>query len=241
MSLRFCTVGLFSTLALGWIAVAARADADSASSAPAPDAPAATAQPTPAAAPGVPPVYARGVQGGFKFGVAIPGGSGAKGFDLSEFSGTQFWFDAELGGKVSESLFVGGMLGAGFSSPGDALSSVCTGCSTITLELGPIVRYYFSPGRAFDPWVSASTELSLLGVSNGEMASSGNRVQGPVLLGIEILKAGVGFDWRASQLFGVGPYLDVGFGSYLAGSNVEPFSSAFHTWVSLGVRFSLRP
>jgi hypothetical protein len=222
------------------MAVAARADADSTPSAPVPDAAAASAQPTPVVVQAAPPAYARGVQGGFKFGAAIPGGSGAKGVDLSAFSGTQFWFDAELGGKLSESVFVGGMLGTGLSSPGDALASQCSSCSTLTLELGPIVRYYFAPGKAFDPWVNASTAFSLLGVSNGERSGSG-RVQGPVLVGLEILKAGVGFDWRASQLFGVGPYLDVGFGSYLAGSNVEPFSAAIHTWVSLGVRFSLRP
>lgn len=229
------------SVSLVCMALAARADADSASSTPAPEAPAPGGQPTAAVVQGAPPAYARGVQGGFKFGAAIPGGSGAKGFDLSAFSGTQFWFDAELGGKLSESVFVGGVLGTGFSSPGDALSSVCNSCSTITLELGPIVRYYFSPGKAFDPWVNASTAFSLLGVSNGEPAGSGSRIQGPILVGLEILKAGVGFDWRASQLFGVGPYLDVGFGSYLAGSNVEPFSAAIHTWVSLGVRFSLRP
>ena len=160
---------------------------------------------------------------------------------MSEFSGAEFWFDAEIGAKLSESVFFGGMLGVGVGSPGDALSAACNSCSSVALKVGPIARYYFSPAKAFDPWVNVSTAFSLLGVSNGETASSGRRVQGPVLVGLEILKAGVGVDWRLSPLFGVGPYLDVAFGTYLGASNVEAFSAAIHTWVSFGVRIVLSP
>jgi hypothetical protein len=189
----------------------------------------------------VPPARKSGVQGGFKFGAAIPGGSGAKGLDLSEFSGTQFWFDADLGARLGESLFVGGVLGTGFGSPGETLSNVCNSCTSLTLKVGPIARYYFSPSKAFDPWVNLSTGFSLLGVSNDKSASSGERIQGPILVGIEIVKVGVGLDWRFSPYLGVGPYLDIALGTYLGASNVEPFSASVHTWTSLGVRFVLLP
>lgn len=191
--------------------------------------------------PAAPPARKSGVHGGFKFGAAVPGGSGAKNLDMAVFTGTQFWFDADLGGKINESLFIGGMLGLGIGSPGDALSNQCSSCSSLSFKIGPIVRYYFSPGKAFDPWVNASTGLSVLGISNGEPANSGDRIQGPVLTGFEIAKVGAGVDWRFSPFLAVGPYIDLALGTYLAASNVEQFSSAVHTWVSLGVRFVLQP
>jgi hypothetical protein len=145
------------------------------------------------------------------------------------------------GGKRGESVFVGGVLGFGFGSPAASLSSECAGCTTLSLKTGAIARYYFSPNKSFDPWVNLGTGLSLLGISNDQPESSGDRVQGPVLFGLELVKVGVGIDWHVSPFLGVGPYLDVALGSYLSAEHVEGFSSSVHTWTSLGVRFVLLP
>lgn len=39
----------------------------------------------------------------------------------------------------------------------------------------------------------------------------------------------------------VGPYINVGVGTYFNASNVESFSPSAHVWMSVGARFVLLP
>jgi hypothetical protein len=188
-------------------------------------------------------VHARthGFQGGFLFGAALPGGSGARGVALSELSGPQFEFRTELGAKVGKSLFVGGVFSIGIGSPADSLSSECSACATSgRLGLGPSARYYVSPEKPVDPWLSLGIEFSLLSLTNGGTSSSGDLVLGPQLRGVDLV-LGAGLDWRISPSLGIGPYLDLALGSYSQAENLQPFSSATHFWTSIGMRFVLLP
>jgi hypothetical protein len=85
---------------------------------------------------------------------------------LSERYSSQFLFDIELGAKATDALFIGAYLGFGVGAEGsdERIESFCDDddgdtendieCSVVSLRLGVMARWSFSPAETVNPWLA---------------------------------------------------------------------------------------
>jgi len=82
----------------------------------------------------------------------------------------------------------------------------CADCAPISYGLGLTVRYHLVQGLRFDPW--ASYGIGAIGQTGVAPGGEGS------YLGIEWMRLTFGGDWYALRNLGLGPYLELGAGSF---------------------------
>jgi hypothetical protein len=82
----------------------------------------------------------------------------------------------------------------------------CAECAPISYGLGLTVRYHLVQGLRFDPW--ASYGIGAIGQTGVAPGGEGS------YLGIEWMRLTFGGDWYALKNLGLGPYLELGAGSF---------------------------
>jgi len=106
----------------------------------------------------------------------------------------------------------------------------CAECAPVSYGLGLTVRYHLVQGLRFDPWASYGIgAMALSGVApNGEGS----------YVGIEWMRLSFGGDWYALRNLGLGPYVELGAGSFWqAPAGEEPGGVQFR--FQMGMRIVL--
>jgi hypothetical protein len=197
---------------------------------------------------------------GLRTGLSVPAGNatGAGNDSLARRYSWQFPLLADLGWKVTESVFLGGYLGVAFGEMGsDSLTTrYCEDpnydyqdeidCSTFSLQVGAQVIYSLDPGARWNPWIGygigyESTRQSI--VHQRRNYSEANTASG-----VTAAKLMLGADYRGTV--GIGPYAEAAIGRYLR-TNTELSDNtvnsstisdqAFHAWLTFGVRLVVMP
>ncbi|HVU01200.1 MAG TPA: hypothetical protein VHE30_05590 [Polyangiaceae bacterium] len=201
-----------------------------------------------------------GFQMSIRTGVSFPTGdaTGASGDTLGRRYAWQIPLALDLGGKVSDSVYVGGYLGLGFGGEGSdfVTESACRdddddlqndiACSAFSFRLGVEGEYSFSPGERWNPWIGYG-----VGFESSEESIEDRRRhyrETQISTGYTLGKISVGVDRRAAV--GFGPFLEVALGRLThgrtlvndaeVGSGTIP-AQAFHAWITLGLRMVIRP
>ena len=202
-------------------------------------APSTTTQPSTApaatATSDVPPAR-RGFQLALRTGYSAPFGDVAQDVPMSDWFRGQVPFTVDIGGKVSDYVFIGGFLGLSFGGVGDPLADICESCSAVGAWLGPEVLVSLLPAGKVDPWVGYGVGVEYNSVG-GDDATIGFTAYVPLLL-----TGGVNF--RISRVFGLGPFVGLSVARYSEASaddgdlslSVEIDEKATHGWVTFGVR-----
>ncbi len=103
-------------------------------------------------------------------------------------------------------------------------------CSGRMMAFGLGAEYHRENGASFDPWMRAGAGYRIMDF----------RFPGRDLRygGIEWLHLAVGGDWYGAGQFGFGPYiaLDLGFYGVRPGDRVDITNTAYHTFMSFGLR-----
>lgn len=204
-----------------------------------------------------PPPARTGVQLALRTGLSIPLGdaSGAPRDEQRERYSVQWPFIFDIGAKFWPNVYIGGYLGFGVGAEGanDRVEELCDDndgntendieCSAYTLRIGVEARYYFSPDAAIDPWISYGIGYEAATQSIDDRPQS--RSEETTASGVEFARLGLGFDWRAGRVFGLGPLIELAAGQYTHTrtevNGVETFDGAIedkaiHSWVTIGMR-----
>lgn len=191
-----------------------------------------------------------------RLGVSFPGGSleGADGYPMSRYFDYQVPVLIEAGFKIHPMILLGGYgsfaLGAVSQN---ARSLYCDGrsCVATSFRVGAQIQAQFRPGERLNPWASYG-----LGFESSTASASDNPNSpgsSATYSGFEFARLALGLDFRVSHLFGLGPFVEVAFGSYghahttgaLFAASVSSdrgiTDTALHDWVTFGVRGVLFP
>jgi hypothetical protein len=197
-------------------------------------------------------------QAAVRTGVSLPGGNlegGANGsHPMSDYFDFQVPVVIEAGFKIHPMILLGayGAFALGAVSQ-HARNLYCDNrsCTATSFRVGAQIQAQFRPGERLNPWASYGLGFE----SNTASASDGpNNSGGSVTYsGFEFARLAAGLDFRVSHLFGVGPFVEVAFGSYghvhstggLFSSSVATDAgitdTALHDWVTFGIRGVLFP
>jgi hypothetical protein len=145
------------------------------------------------------------------------------------------WFD--LGYRFTKSIQVGGYFQyAGAFGLSRVASCPATGnCSSTSYRFGVEGIYTLMPDAGFGPWAGVGVGYELLG-TNTEGADRTVR-------GFEFLNLQLGFDWRATKSFSIGPFASwsVGrFGTSSSGGVATAFTdTSTHGWLQAGLKTTI--
>jgi hypothetical protein len=106
----------------------------------------------------------------------------------------------------------------------------CDDCAPRSYGAGLFVRYHLVQGLRFDPW--ASYGIGLIALDGTPPGGDGRYV------GLEWMRLSFGGDWYGLRNLGLGPYLELGAGSFLeAPAGEEP--GGIHFRFQMGMRIVL--
>jgi hypothetical protein len=143
-------------------------------------------------------------------GWALPFGSLARGIAQTDVMSSGPVLSLDLGYGVSRTLVIG-LWGQGQSF---GAGQSCSGCHTAGYAVGPLLRYHLAQGVRFDPWIAAGPGWRFMTLRKD---ATDFDYSGP-----EWMRVMVGGDWYPRQLLGVGPWLELGAGSYTNRPTVRP-------------------
>jgi hypothetical protein len=196
---------------------------------------------------------------GLRTGMSIPMGNatGAGNDSLSRRYSWQFPLLADLGWKITDTIFLGGYAGVGFGGLGsDSTTSLyCEDsnydendieCSSFSFQVGAQVIYSLDPGARWNPWIGYGVGYE--STRQGIVHDRRNYDEANTASGITAAKLMFGADHRATV--GIGPYVEAALGRYLRtntelnGHTVHSGSisnQTFHAWLTFGVRLVVMP
>jgi hypothetical protein len=194
-------------------------------------------------------------------GLALPFGaaSGAANDDLARRYSVQVPLNLELGGKITESVYIGTYLGFAVGAEGDdaTIEDYCDdddddgendiSCSSASLYLGLEGRFSFAPDANWNPWLSYGLgyEATTQSIRDRERGYSESTMSS----GVTYARLSGGADYRKS-LVGVGPAAHLAIGRFETvrtdvGDELayrdRIADPAWHMWVVLGLRMVIRP
>jgi hypothetical protein len=199
-----------------------------------------------AAPSGAPPARV-GFQMALRTGYSLPMGQerDAPNADMSNFFAGQVPIFVELGGKPIPNVFVGGYLGLGFGGTAGQIRGLCDQanmtCSVLSVHIGAEFQYHVLPKGEINPWFGYGIGYESTGILMAQGGQSGT----VSVTGLEFARFMGGVDFRVSQVFGLGPVVDLSLGNYsrvrsdipgepVVDQDLEP--QAMHQWLTLGAR-----
>jgi hypothetical protein len=204
-------------------------------------------------APAEAPPANTGFQLALRTGIAVPLGESNEGDKMSDVFGVQFPIIADIGAKVIPEIFIGAYVGFGIGGASGNVSDSCSrnglSCTTTTFRIGAQIQYHIAPAAKVNPWIGYGfgyERSGLSGSKNGDSASVG-------ISGLELAHLMAGVDFRLSNVFGIGPFVDFALGQYSSTSSDSSVNgrststsrdidkTALHQWFTLGVKFTFFP
>lgn len=190
----------------------------------------------------------RGFQVGLRSGVSIPFGNVTATTAMSDAVGLQVPLILDIGAKPFEHVFLGAYFGIAQGGAAGAVADVCAhlgvSCDGLSLRFGGQVHYAFRPAATVNPWLGLAVGYEIARSSG----TSGKNSVTNTLAGLEFIHVLGGVDFRLSNVFGIGPFVDLALGQYStaetkqdAGGRVTTLggaidATALHEWLTLGVR-----
>jgi hypothetical protein len=190
----------------------------------------------------------RGFQVGLRSGVSIPFGHVTATTAMSDAVGIQVPLILDIGAKPFEHVFIGAYFGIAQGGAAGTVASVCAhlgvSCDGLSLRFGAQVHYAFRPAATVNPWLGLAIGYEIARSSG----TSGKNSVTNTLAGLEFVHVLGGVDFRLSNVFGIGPFVDFALGRYStaetkqdAGGRVTTLGGAIndpalHEWLTLGVR-----
>jgi hypothetical protein len=171
-------------------------------------------------------------------GWAIPQGDIEQGVSLAEgvVGAVPFWLD--LGFRATDELMIGV-----YMQYAHVLVRECagpSGCNASDVRFGFQAQWHFGARDAIDHWVGVGAGFEIY---DEDVSGTSRR-----LAGYELLNLQAGEDLSLGRRFGLGPFVSFSLGKFttgqrFGGSGTAPIefeieSTALHTWVILGLRFS---
>ncbi len=178
----------------------------------------------------------------FGLGALGLGGDAESGVRIRNVFDPQVDLAFEGGVRLTPHLAVGLYADRGYGDPARDIRVQCNAagidCSAQTSRVGILLRHTFQPAAPATPWLAVGTGYEVGSVSSGGFEQFRYS-------GWEILRLVAGYDFRSSQVFGVGLYAGLAFGRYshyedLLGSP-SVTSETIHTTIEGGLRFTLFP
>lgn len=200
-----------------------------------------------------PPPAHRWFQLALRTGAAIPFGNVNQATKMSDALTVQVPLIVDVGVKPFEPLFIGIYLGAAVGGAAGVVEQQCTSvglsCTGFGFRGGLQVQYNFLPAARLNPWIGYGIGYEL-GTSKG---SNGERSISNSYRGFELAHILGGADFRLTEYFGIGPFLDIAIGQYdnakseaNDGGRVQTLGGTIpdkspHAWFILGVRATMFP
>jgi hypothetical protein len=144
------------------------------------------------------------------------------------------WFD--LGYRFNKNIQVGGYFqyAGAFGLSRVANCSELGNCSSSSYRFGVEGIYTLIPDSSFGPWAGLGVGYEFLGTN---VAGADRTVRG-----FEFLNLQLGFDWRATKSFSIGPFASWSlgrFGTSSSGGVATDFSDrSNHNWLQAGLKTS---
>lgn len=169
---------------------------------------------------------------GLRIGFAPAMGDAAKDSPLKDMVKSQIPIQLDAMYKVTPAMSVGGYFSYGFAQMGDALDAACdaggTSCSASNMRLGVQAAYAFNNvSQQFTPWAGAGI---------GYEWQTWDGASSVTTSGFEFLNLQLGGDYKVSEQFAVGPYIQFSIAQYsdFEGSSVA--DKGVHEWFGFGLR-----
>ncbi|MFZ5889498.1 MAG: hypothetical protein ACOY0T_00365 [Myxococcota bacterium] len=164
----------------------------------------------------------------------------------------------DLGAKITRSIFIGTYFQLGFGAEGSdtEVTALCddndsdlsndVSCSVLTARLGLLANYQFAPDRTVNPWLGYGIgfESATQSLNDREHGYSESNTAS----GFTYAQLAGGIDFRGAV--GGGPYVELALGEFTrnrtsqygrTASSGSIDDRALHAWLTLGVRFVVRP
>lgn len=200
-----------------------------------------------------PPPAHRWFQLAMRTGAAIPFGDVNANVKMSDALTVQLPFLLDVGVKPITQVFIGLYLGAAVGGAAGIVEQQCgavgLSCTGLGFRGGLQVQYNFLPAARVNPWLGYGIGYEI-GGSNG---SNGDRSISNSYRGFEFAHILGGADFRLTEYFGIGPFLDIALGQYDTakseaenGGRVTTLGGSItdkspHAWFILGVRAVMFP
>jgi hypothetical protein len=144
----------------------------------------------------------------------------------------------DVGWFFTPHLYVGAAFSYGIGVGIGRLNPTCgdpdIDCSAAMYRLGGVAHWHFLPTEDWDPWVGVGLGYEYLQVTATSQVDGSSSNPTSALQGLNVtLEAGL--DYKPLRYFGLGPYMEVATGSYIAGTS----GFDVHGWGILGARFRL--
>jgi hypothetical protein len=153
----------------------------------------------------------------------------------------------EIGGKPTPRIFLGILLEGAAGREGRLFGDACQSggdCTATTGRAGLLARYYFTPGGVTTGWLALGTGIEAT-TQTVFLRGTTQKLEEVTASGWEIARASLGYDWRLSELVGLGAYVVGSVGTYgkFEGSSATSASGprAGHGWLGGGLRVVLFP
>lgn len=210
-----------------------------------------------------PPLPARtGFQAHVATGIAVPAGraSDEPGDTLARRYSWQWPLEIGLGGKPSEALYLGGILGFGLGVEGSdaSVEQACDdndqtldneiSCSAARFFLGAEARWSFEPEATVNPWLSLGVGWEFATQELHDRVR--RRRENTTASGLIFPNFGAGLDFRRAKAIGFGPALNVAAARYThtkteVNGRTEYDGAiddtAWHAWITLSLRMVFLP
>jgi hypothetical protein len=190
------------------------------------------------------PAATTGFEAGGRTGFLFPTGKlTSAGDDMSSGITGQIPIWADIGYRVTPSLFVGAYGQLGFVLPKNCPST--SSCSGTDLRLGPEILFHGSPGAGTDPWFGAGIGWEILTLTESQ---GGNSVSATAS-GIEFMNLQAGIDFRLADHARIGPFASFSMNettsvsASLGGTSgsSSDFDKSLHFWLGAGLRVAYVP
>jgi hypothetical protein len=205
-----------------------------------------------AQAPPAPPARKPAASTGFQLSLAIEGlgplgrvsQGGPQLHDLARGEGA---LALEIGGKPTPGLFLGILVEGAAGKEGHLFAAACQAggdCIATTGRVGALARFYFTPGGSGTGWLAVGTGVEATN-QTAFVRGTTQKLADATASGWEIARVSVGYDWRLSEVLGLGAYLVGSVGTYgkFEGLSAQALAGdrAAHGWLGGGVRAVLFP
>jgi hypothetical protein len=189
-----------------------------------------------------------GAEVALRLGVALPFGDARSGTSLDTGVSNTVPLILEGGYRLDSNLFFGARFQYAFVNFKNNATTGCTGnvsCSGSDVALGLEALYRFTPGNTFAPWLGLGAGYEWLNqdVSGNNVNASGSAT----VKGFQGLLQ-LGGDVRVTNKLVLGPFIEAAIGRYDSASSsltignmttntdADIANTAWHTWLTLGVR-----
>jgi hypothetical protein len=193
------------------------------------------------------PVPDRGAEVAVRTGLALPFGDTDANNSFDQYASSAIPLVVEAGFRVDSHLFLGGRFGYAFANvknPG-GLCTNNTSCGGAVVTLGIEGIYRLMPEETFAPWLGLGLGYDWTSVDvTTQNANFGGSATYSGFQGILM----AGGDYRVNQQLVLGPAVEASFGRFdtvasevrtglgTTSNEMDITDTAWHTWVTLGIR-----